>query len=182
MSQTPRLPATKLLLALLARTGEASIDFYTFLHDLRYHRGTYMRGGHELVQELKRLGEAKQAQRVLDRLHQARYLKAHEIGNRLIVTLTKKGLAAALAVQLHQAPRRADKLCTVVIFDIPETERGARRQFRLLLRQGGFTKLQQSVWVSRGDTHELVTKFVKQAALEAWVNVFLATSFLHLPR
>ncbi len=151
------------------------------LYDLKYHRGTYLRGGHTLVKEYQRLSKETAAKRALTQLRQARYITAQKIGKRLLVTLTAKGRAATLVTQLKRAPRRPDTLSTVVVFDIPESQNIARRQFRWLLRQGGFAKLQQSVWVSRADVYKLVAQFVAQAKLKPWVNVFHAEHFLHLP-
>lgn len=175
----PRVPTTKLLLSLLATTGQATIDFSTMLYDLKYHRGAYVRGGHALVKEYQRFSREREARLVLGQLKRANYVKAQRIGNRLMVSLTTKGRAASLAGQLKAASPRGDKLVTVVIFDIPESQNQARRQFRLLLRQGGFTKLQQSVWVSRADTYYLLARFIKQVKLQRWVNIFHAKNFLN---
>lgn len=177
----PRVPATKFMLSLLAATGQTVVDFSTLLYDLKYHRSAYVRGGHALVQEYKRFRSEHEARAVLQQLKRARYVTAEKTGRRLMVSLTAKGRFAILATQLKTTRPRDDKLSTVVIFDIPESQSRTRRQLRLLLRQGGFTKLQQSVWRSRGDTHRLLTQFIKQAKLERWINIFHAKDFLSEP-
>jgi len=177
----PKLPTTKLLLALLSSTGKVAIDFYTLLYDLKFHRGDYVRGGHALVKEYQRFNKQREAKVALQQLKRAKYIQAQKIGNRLMVSLTAKGRAATLSAQLKAAQPRGDKLATVVIFDIPESQNNARRQLRLLLRQSGFTKLQQSVWQSKGDTYHLLAEFIKQVKLERWINVFRAKDFLNRP-
>lgn len=89
-------------------------------------------------------------------------------------------MAATLAIKLKQTPRSV-RGYTVVIFDIPQSENTARRQLRLLLRQGGFYKLQQSVWASSNDNYELLADFIKHLKLQQWVNLFRGSNFLYLP-
>lgn len=175
-------PITKLLLELLAAAGTGTVDFYVMLHDLRFHRGAYLGGGHGYVKELQRLQNERAAKLVLKRLRERGYIRAQKLGRRLMVTLTTKGEQTTLAARLRVAPLRADRLYTVVIFDIPQSQNQTRRQFRWLLRQGGFIKLQQSVWVSRADAYQVLAAFTKRLRLEPWVNVFYARSFLNLPR
>ncbi len=174
----PRLPTTKLLLSLLASTGQAMIDIATMFYDFRFNRGLYWRGGHALVKEYQRFSKQREVKEILKQLARTKYIKAQKIGNRLMIGLTDKGRAASIAMQLKATKPRDDKLATVVIFDIPQSQNHARRQFRLLLRQGGFTKLQQSVWGSRGDTYHLLAQFIRQLKLTRWVNIFHAKDFL----
>lgn len=170
-------PITKVLLSLLAGTAEAAVDYYALLHALRHHRGTYFHGGLGAVRELARLRRERDARYALRQLQASSYVKARVIGTRLMVSLTAKGRATALATRLRSAPERADGLATVVVFDVPQSQNSARRRFRLLLRQGEFAKLQQSVWVSRRDTYALLREFIREAKLAAWVTVFRANDF-----
>lgn len=178
---TKRIPLTKIILSLLVKAGGAAADFYTTMSDLRSYQSAYLLGGRAYVQELKRLKEESYVKRAFYQLKHAKYVKARRIGKRLVVSLTEKGLAITLAHQLKQAPKSKHGL-TVVVFDIPQTENEARRQFRLLLRQGGFTKLQQSVWVSQKDNYKLLVDFVKRTKLQPWINVFYGSNFLHRPK
>lgn len=177
-----KTPTSKLLLHLLATSGRATVDFAIFFHDMRHHRQAYMMGGHTLVKEYQRLQKQRVALEALRQLQRRNYLKAKKVGNRLLITLTQKGTTASLSSKLQQAPTRTDGLYIVVIFDVPQSQNTARRQLRLLLRQGGFTKLQQSVWMSKTDTYDLIAQFIKRIKLEPWVNVFRARDFLHLVR
>ncbi len=180
--ENQKVPISKIILTLLAQTGQTAIDYYNFFADLKFNRGYYLRGGHDLVVKMKKLQEEKLIKVTLKNLQRSNYIKAKKIGQRLTIFLTKKGLASTLAIRLKQSPTSKHKLATVVIFDIPQSQNAARRQFRLLLRQGGFTKLQQSVWASQRDNYNLVIEFVKQTKLTPWVNVFHANNFLTPPQ
>ena len=166
-----KMPLTKALLNLIYRTGEIAVDFYYITHDAKYHRGAFMRGGHEYVEELERFRNKRKAYCVLQRLKYSKYVEVNKIANKLIVKLTDKGKRSALISNLNSATKCKDYY-VVVIFDIPESKRVVRRQFRLLLRQGGFVKLQQSVWISKKDVYKIIIEFIKKAGIASWVKVF----------
>ncbi|MFA4818510.1 MAG: CRISPR-associated endonuclease Cas2 [Patescibacteria group bacterium] len=170
------LPTTKVLLQLLAQAGEAGVDFYNMLYDLKYHRGWYIAGGPAYVLEMKKLQQKKYAKQALDQLKRSGYVKASYLGERLMATLTKKGRASNLLCQLRNAPQLKQGY-TVVIFDIPETQQLARRRWRWFLRQAGFKKLQQSVWFSKLDNYLTLNDFIKKLKLQQWVNVFYGNNF-----
>jgi len=52
--------------------------------------------------------------------------------------------------------RRWDKRYRLVMFDIPQERRNTRDRLRFLMREFGFLRLQDSVWVSPYDCEELV--------------------------
>ncbi len=182
MQLKKRKPATKVLLSLLAQTGKTTIDFYTFLNTIRSHQRSFILGGRELIMENKKLENEYFTKLTLKRLKEQNYLRAEKIGRRLMITLTAKGTQTVLTTKLKQAITRTDGLVTVVIFDIPRSQNQARRKFRWLLRQGGFIKLQQSVWASRVDTYKLIANYIKQTKLHYWVNVFQSKNFLNPPK
>lgn len=54
-------------------------------------------------------------------------------------------------------PKRWDGKWRVMIFDIPEKLKGKRNALTRLLRQGGFRRLQDSVWVYPYDCEDILT-------------------------
>jgi len=52
--------------------------------------------------------------------------------------------------------RRWDKQYRLVMFDIPQRRRSTRDRLRLLMRDFGFLRLQDSVWVSPYDCEDLI--------------------------
>ncbi len=60
----------------------------------------------------------------------------------------------------------------MVIFDIPEDSAELRRKFRLLLRQLGFTQIQQSVWMSGFDHKQIIIDSIKDLGLDGWVQLY----------
>lgn len=76
--------------------------------------------------------------------------------------LTEKGRAALaldkmkIAQQLKRA-RRWDKRYRLVMFDIPQYRRATRDRLRRVMRECGFLRLQDSVWIYPYDCEELVT-------------------------
>ncbi|MFH1111980.1 MAG: CRISPR-associated endonuclease Cas2 [Patescibacteria group bacterium] len=175
-------PLTKTLLYLLFQAGKTVIDAATIAQDISRWHTAYLQGGLSYVRLRKQLAQQHLVRAALYNLKYKRYLTAHKIGKRLIVSLTYKGQRALIKERLRQAPTHSRGFYTVVIFDIPETEATTRRQFRWLLRESGFTKLQQSVWVSNRDIWEPLTQFIQQVNIEQWVNVLRVDKFLSPPR
>ncbi|MBI5733400.1 MAG: CRISPR-associated endonuclease Cas2 [Candidatus Kerfeldbacteria bacterium] len=170
---------TKKLLLFLTAVGKELISTLELLNDLHNYRNFYLWDGLPQVDEFKKLRDEKILRVTIQALKRRQYIKAKKIGKRLMFYLTDKGKMACLTEQLRQTKPNSKKFYTVVIFDIPESERLARRQLRWLLRQGNFIKLQQSVWASKTDTYELISKLVKDLKLQPWVNIFYATGFLN---
>lgn len=60
----------------------------------------------------------------------------------------------------------------MIIFDIPEAERGKRQHLRLLLKELGFKKVQQSVWTSQHDHRDYIKSEVRMLGLKDCVQVY----------
>ncbi|MFH1111870.1 MAG: CRISPR-associated endonuclease Cas2 [Patescibacteria group bacterium] len=172
---------TKVLLTALVSMGRAVYNVNAIGNDLRRYQSAFLQGGHEYVREIKKLQHSRNLQLTLYRLRRAKYLKVAKKGRNILVALTRKGYAATLAMRMRQAPLHGDKFYTVVIFDIPESQRLVRRQLRLLLRQAGFSKLQQSVWVSKADVFTLMVEFINQVKGDKWVNVLQTENLWQSP-
>ncbi|MFH1866998.1 MAG: CRISPR-associated endonuclease Cas2 [Patescibacteria group bacterium] len=176
-------PLTKVLLNFLSGLKTTTIELGHLVSAISTHYGSaYRHGGYEYVVELKRLADKREVRQVVKRLRRSRYIKVQKIGKRLMVALTDKGKAATLVQRLRAAPPHRPNYFTIVIFDIPESQRAARLQLRALLKQGGFWLLQHSVWVSNQDAYQELAAFIKLLKLERWVNVYHATDLLYLPK
>ena len=173
---------SKLLLFLLSGAGELAVGSLVALYDIRRWGWAYVKDGGASIREIKQLQNKSRVREAYRSLKRHQYLVERKVGKRLMITLTNKGRLALLQQKLRQADLLPKGTFTVVIFDIPESERLSRRQFRLLLRQSGFIKLQQSVWVSQRDVCQIVADFVRRIKLERWVNVYYGSNFLvHQP-
>lgn len=75
--------------------------------------------------------------------------------------LTEKGrqaLALETVKMAHQSehPRRWDKRYRLVMFDVPQYRRATRDRLRSIVRECGFLRLQDSVWIYPYDCEELI--------------------------
>jgi DNA-binding transcriptional regulator PaaX len=178
-----RIPLTKLVLSIIADVGDSAVELSYLIRAISTRYGSaYRRGGHDYVMELKKLQKESNLKRVVRDLKKSQYIEAEKVGRRFILSLTKKGQAAALANRLKNANKHKPGLYTVIIFDVPVSHSSVRRQFRELLKQGGFTMLQRSVWISRADVYDLIAQYIKQFRLHSWVNMFRAVALLHIPK
>lgn len=179
----PKLQLTKVLLTVVADVAGSAVDLAGFFAALQAGYGSaYHKGGAGYVAELRQFRHPGVAQAAFRNLKRSNFITTRPRGDKVVVALTDKGRSALLVQELRRLEPRRGPRATVVIFDVPQRASATRRQFRWLLRQGGFTKLQQSVWVGPVPAYELVARFIRQEQLEAWVNVFRADSFLVPPR
>jgi len=154
-----------------ARATIKSVDLYSFF--LNYQRAI-LRYGWQYARELKQIHDKRDLRRRLRELARQRFIHARRIGKHIELRLTEQGAIASHLVRL-QTRREGGSVATLIIFDIPESERHIRQQFRLLLRQAGFKKLQQSVWMRQADVYAIVRDLIAYLKAEPWVIVARTT-------
>lgn len=92
-----------------------------------------------------------------------------EIDTSGVPTLTARGVEQ---LQLYE-PRYLDNDAAILlIFDIPEDSRQARRRLRAALRKLHFTPVQQSVWQTNYDVMNLLKSTLADEQLEEYVQVY----------
>ncbi|MFH1866962.1 MAG: CRISPR-associated endonuclease Cas2 [Patescibacteria group bacterium] len=177
-----RQSLTKILLWILNDIGSSVVEYEKLLEALTTgYRSAYFQGGSSYVAELKYFRQRAAAKQKLRELARRRYIKIIRRGQQMSIVLNDKARSASLPQRLRATPRLKSGWYTVVIFDIPEHLRSERRQFRFLLRQGGFKRLQQSVWVTKQNVLTLIADFIRQAKIRQWVNAYRAKDFLKAP-
>ncbi|MBI5733752.1 MAG: CRISPR-associated endonuclease Cas2 [Candidatus Kerfeldbacteria bacterium] len=174
-------PLSKIMLGIIAQVGEKTANSVNGYLDLIINP-TVLRYGRLIdTTGINALHDKRRSRAALRNLERSNYIKTKRLGQKIFISLTSKGQIELLSGELKQAKPNPQKIYTVVIFDIPESQRAVRDQVRYLLKQSDFKKLQQSVWVSRLDNYETVRKFIKQHQAQAWLNVFRGTDFNHQP-
>ncbi len=174
-------PLSKIMLGIVAQIGEKTADSINSYLDLMTNPTVLRYGTLIDATEINALRNKRRSRAALRNLERSNYIKTKRLGQKILISLTNKGQIELLSGELKQAKPHPQKVYTVVIFDIPESQRAVRDQIRYLLKQSDFKKLQQSVWVSRLDNYEAVKKFIKQYKAQAWLNVFRATDFNYKP-
>ncbi len=92
----------------------------------------------------------------LSRLIDKKYIEISKKGK---LFLTKEGEKKLYMIEhgIYPLPKtKWDRKWRVVIFDVSEKRKGSREKLRLLLRQVGFVRLQDSVWVYPYDVEDVV--------------------------
>lgn len=149
---------TKFILLVL----EKSIDGYVRLEDFAYHHYRYHYG----IPELKKASLAQ----ALKRLRENGFVELLS-NQELAVRLTDAGKIQALWTKMRLEDEKWDGKWRLVIWDIPEKRRNARDLLRHQLRQLGFKKYQQSVWISKKNCTLLLKDYIKKVGIEDWVTV-----------
>jgi DNA-binding transcriptional regulator PaaX len=105
----------------------------------------------------------------ISRLVEKGLIKIEKVDGKQIVEITKRGEDALDFLDKHnykvKIPKRWDGRWRVVIFDIKESRKGIREQIRHTLRQVGFVRLQNSVWVYPYDCEDIISLFKNELAI-----------------
>lgn len=88
---------------------------------------------------------------IFEKRGSAKYVRITPEGKRRLAIEQAKALLSV------RQKKRWDRRFRMVVFDIPQKRRIVRDQLRSLMREAGFYRLQQSVWVHPYDCEELMT-------------------------
>lgn len=126
-----------------------------------------------LYEDIKRRQRLKEEREYLRYLQRRKLIETKKIGQRLMVRLTDRGWTAALRdkVKCTQACRKSG-FCFVT-FDIPEKERLVREELRYFLKECGFQRLQDSVWMTNRDVIEPLKELLQRRKLEKWIRIIV---------
>ena len=144
-------------------TLEKAVDGYVRFDDLIHHSGRYAyHDGWEyplkksiLAQALKRLRE------------RGLIIEDKRDTNQLVLRLTELG-KDALGLEIEE---EWDGKYRIVIFDIPEQKRVVRNMFRRRLKDWGFIRWQQSVWITKRNVTKKLKLLIDDLKIEDWIAV-----------
>lgn len=155
-----KLSISDLLLISLEKAGEGYLKIEDFLQKPHLYRYGYPR-------EIKKPTLMK----TIKRLRKRGYIEYSD-RSELILKLTEFGNNKALISKIKTFNERDwDGSWRLVSFDIPETNRAVRDILRYKLKELGFTKLQNSVWISKVDCAGLIEKYIHDLGIGKWVKV-----------
>lgn len=159
-------------------------DLYKFLEKVTdVHRAISPRSwqevGNPLLIEFRRNYEKKGARKnfakMLHYLKRYGYLKEKFLENRKAFLITPKGHRKILKIKFKtvEKKKRTDKKWQMVIYDIPESKKDIRDEFRNELKILGYKELQKSIWICPYDILKETEELVKNYSLGSYVKLFL---------
>ena len=86
--------------------------------------------------------------------------------------LTNKGLIKMQRIRWQAKKNKKSNKKTLIIFDIPETERRTRDLFRRCLYELGFSRIQKSVFISEHDVFNDLQELIKNCDIDEYVEIF----------
>ncbi len=127
----------------------------------------------------KEIFDKLKAKKALRNLRDKKWLEMRRKGQELEVRMTDKGEVALLYLQANQEqkPLPLKQQC-YVFYDFPVGANKARDKFRYHLKQCGFKKFQDSVWVSDKDLVDYVVSFVNRLGIANWVKIIVGKDLL----
>jgi phenylacetic acid degradation operon negative regulatory protein len=106
------------------------------------------------------------------RLRRRGFLKVIEKNDNRFIEVTKKGQLETL---LYKASLGRivvwDGKWRILVFDIPESSREKRDQFRWLLKRNNFVKLQASVFVSPYALNKAAIRYLQESGLMEFIRI-----------
>ncbi len=112
------------------------------------------------------------AYRALSHLEKRGMVKVERKGKNQFITLTSKGeLAVLLSKAAVVKGKKWDGKWRLIIFDIPEDAKHKRREFRILLKDNGFIKLQASVYISPYSLNREAIGYLQKSGLMAYIRI-----------
>lgn len=142
---------------------EKSIDGYVRLEDFTYNTHLYAYGD-RWEQALSK----SQLSQAINRLREKGLVEINQSSDQIILKLSGLGRDA---LGLFDLEEEWDGKWRVVIFDIPESNRVVRDLFRRRLKQWGFKRWQQSVWLTKSNITDKLRQIIKNLEIEKWVAV-----------
>jgi DNA-binding transcriptional regulator PaaX len=100
----------------------------------------------------------------IDRFLKYGLIKKVRKNNRIAFQVTSR--AKALRANPSIKNYRTDGLSTLIMFDIPESKRTIRKEFRRYLLKNGYTQIQKSVFLSPFEVSNDLILFVKELEIE----------------
>jgi DNA-binding transcriptional regulator PaaX len=125
-------------------------------------------------QEWEQVFGDQRKKKALRRLRKKQWVEDRQQGNIVTFTLSDEALIEHLKQKVLENRSLPKHQKTIVAFDFPEVARKARLMWRRLLKKLGFTKEQQSVWVSKFDVGEHIQSLAVVLKITAWVKVYRA--------
>ena len=120
----------------------------------------------------KELFDKLKAKRTLRELRNKKWLEMRKKGKEIELRLTSKGEKKLLKMQMQrQKINMPDKQLCYVFYDFPVGANKAKDQFRYYLKQCGFKRLQDSVWISKKDIVEYFRALVNRLSFSKWVKI-----------
>lgn len=111
----------------------------------------------------------------LERLRKKRFVQVEKRKNGYFVSLSTDGKVELLKLKIKSCQKRLPSDCRcLVLFDIPESAKAVRDDFRQLMKRCGFVLVQKSAWSSAYNVGEDMRELIHLLGVEDWVQVFLA--------
>jgi len=109
----------------------------------------------------------------LNRLKKEGLVEEIKVENKEIYRLTTKGKVKIFYSYINHKPKWDGKW-RMVIFDIPEDKKKLRELFRSRLKELGFQKMQNSVWINPHDVQGVIKLLTESFELDKYVYFVIA--------
>jgi len=125
--------------------------------------------------EYSRKQDRRKFSQLISYLKRKGYITIKDFRQKKAVMLTRKGAAKVLRIQFKTGRRqlRKDGKWQMIMFDIPETKKVFREILRNALRELGYQRLQDSVWICPYEVGKETEWILNDYSLDSYVKTFV---------
>lgn len=153
---------------------EAIADGLDLLNMTRNHQRIFALEGFSGLRRVRAQEERAAIANYYRYLKRKKLIQEIKFGDRLAYAVTDKGRFKILCAQFKSLPKHPEGISTIIIYDIPESQRRARQLFRRFLRENKFTLCQKSVWITDIDVVSPLSEFIRIHKLSPYIQIFNA--------
>ncbi len=154
------------------RVESVTNEILWFLRDIGEAIPYPFEGKNHHIQRLRYYDRYK-VSRAFWELNRKGLIKKVKKDKKFYYTITDLGRAKSLKYSYSKKPKitKVNGFATIVIFDIPEAKRKARRFLRRFLKDNGFINLQKSVMIGPWELHPEFKELLKELKIELNVSI-----------
>jgi phenylacetic acid degradation operon negative regulatory protein len=139
--------------------------------DLLYRRGRFMRKISGMTGS-----SVNSIESTITRAKKNGYLEEVEEKGREGLKITNKGRVKILKLLISDKKEKWDDQWRIIVFDIPENKRKTRDNFRRILKELRFKKMQRSVWICPYDRTEELEMVIDELYIRPYIQYFISKS------
>ncbi len=160
--------------SLTVRVLEEVVDTLDLFMTFGYKPGPTLYYGIETMRRFRNSKEEHAYRRAFNKLQTKKLIQVAKTSDAYSILLTEAGAIEYFRRKVLVADLLDDNECTLVVFDIPETERSLRKKLREFLKEAGFINIQRSVWISPFDVGDHLSNLLHSTNAQQWVIVYKA--------
>lgn len=148
------------------------VDDLDLIFTFGYQPFAVMKFGMSGIRDMRKAREKRKERETIRRLREKKLIEIDKRADEVYVALTEVGAKEYLRLKVLDADLYEDDRACLVVFDIPESKRKLRKSLREFLSYAGFIPIQKSVWLSKFNAGNAISKLLTVKGSKHWVRIY----------